>query len=239
MGYRERILQDAPSSYWPLCETSGAAVDIAGGVTTTTGGTAPTLGGAGMVPGGGADDRSWSFGGAGWLETPDNTLHSPHIGANGLMSLECIVTPTVALTAAEFIFAKGEGGGNYEYDLGINADGGLFWRVLDATGSAAIMSIGTAAGTLAVGRRTHLVLTYNRATPLITLYADGVLTQSSSAATGTSSNTVSRFTIGERADGGGTKFQGRISHVAIYPVQLTAAQVAGHYREALRQGVSY
>lgn len=235
MGYRERILQDGPTSLWMLDETSGTTFkDTVTGATSTVTGGGVTLNATALLPGeGGA--ALFSTGG-GYGQAPDSSVYSPHAGSSGVMTVEAIVKPT-AMVGFQ-IYASKYGAGTYEWYTAISPDGSTTLTTIQAAGTT-VKSVTSSVGLLAAGRRSHCVYTYNRATPLITIWVDGVQVASDGTSfNGVTSDTGSGLFFGTAGVlGDGDRYGGSMAAFAIYNRVLTSGEIVAHYREGLRGGV--
>lgn len=81
----------------------------------------------------------------------------------------------------------------------------------------------------------HIVITYNSSGNAVKVYVDGILVGSSTLSTLTTSIDANGVQIGGWVPGG-TTTRGRIAHVAVYSVVLSAAQVADHYARGVQAG---
>lgn len=222
LSYRQVVLRDKPSGYWPLIESSGTtAVDLVagrngtytGGYSLAAGTLASSLGS--VVTLDGTDD---------YIEIADDTLWSTP-GFTGRLAVEAWIKPTAVNRAAQFIAAK-----HQEWQLRIESDGTILWDV-NYNGIKSVMSC-TSPSALTAGTIYHVVATYNRVTPKAELFINGVSVASDSNIDYSydPADTSNLLRIGARSDNGGNEFIGSIGHVAIYPRPLTATEVALHYR---------
>lgn len=219
LSYRQVVLRDKPSGYWPLIESSGTtAVDLVagrngtytGGYSLAAGTLASSLGS--VVTLDGTDD---------YIEIADDTLWSTP-GFTGRLAVEAWIKPTAVNRAAQFIAAK-----HQEWQLRIESDGTILWDV-NNNGVSTIGNCSSSA--LTADLVYHVVANYDRLTLTVQLYVNGVLASSDTSFAVETTNTANTVRIGARSDNGGNEFIGSIGHVAIYPRPLTATEVALHYR---------
>jgi hypothetical protein len=142
--------------------------------------------------------------------------------------LEAWVRPTLLDSTARRIFSK------ESTDTGGATQGYLLYVTNSAFGfqrrrSGVTDDIKSTGVTPQVGRTYHLVATYDGSA--MRLYVDGVLV-SSRASTQNLTNNTGAFTIGAYSGGTSNFFDGNIDEAAVYPMELSAAQVAAHYAAA-------
>ena len=236
----QQIMQDAPSGYWPMDETSGSTVyDRAGNGRngTITGGVTPSVGGPSGL-------RALAFDGTAnaYVTIADNAVWSSHAGASGLWSYEVWLYRSSTGARKSFLSKGVAGGGNdYEILFEVTATDTFDHPVLTTAG-ANVMSV-LATGSSSLNTWQHVAATYDRAAQLLIVYVDGNEVGRDTTASGTSSDTAGALYFGTRNDGplGSATYawNGRMSNVAVYGTALSAARIKSHYRAGLRHGVSY
>lgn len=219
------ILADSPIGYWKLQDALGSSTfaslgSVSPGAMTIGG--SPTL----QETVNGVVSTRFNPGNGDSGSISSSVSWSPHQGASGAMSVEAWVYPR-AFSASEMIFAKGSNT-QWEHELSLDATGLLTAGVLDKPTGASVMTV-TAAAAIPLNTWTHVAYTYNRATPAMILYIDGVVSASSAAAAGASANGTASTTIGQRAGlAGSTRFSGNLAYIALFSTELSAARIAAH-----------
>lgn len=221
VSYASIVLADGAVGYWPLTDTTGTTAEdgttnnrdgtYTGGYTLADG---PLVGSLGNVVAlDGTDD---------YISIADADAWSSSAGGSGQITVEAWIRPSAVNRAATMIVAK-----HQEWQLRIESDGKVLWDV-NSVGVQEVMAA-TSSGALTANTVYHVVGTYNRATPRLDLWIDGVSVASdTSVQAASSSNTTNALRIGGRSDNAGNEFLGRIGHVAIYPTALTSTQIAAH-----------
>jgi hypothetical protein len=74
----------------------------------------------------------------------------------------------------------------------------------------------------------HFAYTYDRDAAVAKIYIDGVEVGSDTTMSGVSAYTANVWRLGGRGDDSGDRWSGRMSHAAIYPTALSAAEVKRH-----------
>lgn len=211
-SYPGLILSDGPVAYWRLGELSGtSAVDlvaaqngvIAGGV---------TLGQAGAIADG---TTAMLFNGTTGKVTVANAAALQLVGD---LTIEFWIN--APLTPRKTVVSKNAA---KEFHL-----------VLETTGAINVYQDGTSAisagGAFVANVWQHIVVTRTAATKTVRFYVNGVAkgsnTYSGTPVSGTDAVSISSF--------GGNEFvNGLLDEVALYPVALTASQVAAHYTKGI------
>jgi hypothetical protein len=243
LSYQQTVLNDSPSFLWPLNETSGTTASDAspnGFNGTYEAGT--TQGAAGPFTGSDAT----SFNGTSGLVTSQNQVAGPQE-----FSIEGWFQSTTDDGGKLIGFGNGQTGmsSNYDRHIYMMNDGQLVFGVYN-NGTETIET----PDVYNDGQWHYVVATYNAnvtSGPNMAFYVDGQL-----IGTGTSSSAQSYSGYwrvgGDNLNGwnldpwgsnsqGSTQpasyyFNGTIADVAVYPVALTAAQVAAHYAAGMYQG---
>jgi len=211
--YSQTIRDDHPVSYWRLDETSGT---VAGDETVANPGAfvgATALGAPGLIP---SDPASTAVG-------FDGATAEVRIGQSGSLNLgsaialEAWIQPSRLPAAGEIrtILAKT---GSYALEL----DGGSPAFSVSVLGAR--FALAAPAGTIAVGRRSYVVGTYDGAT--MRLWVDGAEV-ASRALSGAVDQTLAGARIGSW-DGHQRFFAGVIDEAALYAKALSAEQIAAH-----------
>jgi hypothetical protein len=211
--YSETIRDDQPVSYWRLDETSGT---VAGDETVANPGTfvgATTLGAPGLIP---SDPASTAVG-------FDGASGQVRIGQSGSLNLGSAITLEAwiqpsSLPAAGSVRTILGKTGSYALELD-GASPAFSVYVLGAR-----CSLAAPAGTVAAGRRSYVVGTYDGAT--MRLWVDGAEV-ASHALSGAADQTLAGARIGSW-DGRQRFFAGVIDEAALYANPLSAAQIAAH-----------
>jgi hypothetical protein len=222
--------QHNPTALWTMTETSGSTVyDTSGfgrnasfqrtgmsGQTQWRDQVAPSF------PG----NQTNGYG----ARTGDSTLSS-HAGASGTWSMDVMLYDAgtsgnrVILSCSTFPL------GGYEFFIYRTSAGLLSTNLSTSNG---VTPIFTAITTTKPADNTwyHFGVTYNRATPRVDMYVNGTSVANATSMTGTSSFTSTPWFIGARGDSTGDRWSGRMSHMAIYPTELTSTQMLYHARAA-------
>jgi hyaluronoglucosaminidase len=214
--YARTIFADGPTAYWRLDEPAGTtALDASGsGVDGTYNGSVQL-----SQPGSPASlpDESVHLNG-GYVSVPDN--HA--LDLTGPFTLEAWVRPDhVAADPGDGIIEKYDSPAKNGYILRLAAGNRVQGWVLGANG----YSYATGATALAPNTWHHLAVVYDGTS--LTLYADGHLDGQTSASVAPTAGTGS-LKLGARGDDAGQRLTGSLDEVAIYPVALTAEQIARH-----------
>jgi hypothetical protein len=226
-GYRDAVAADIAC---PSCNFAGSWWGF-GDPTSVSGFTSSSCGGD---PNGGVAN-----GRAGLLplgSTFSYELHNSTIGCGDVwdrptqshFALEAWVRPTLLDATARRIFSK------ENVDPGGAAQGYLLYATSNAFGfqrrrSGVIDDIKSTGVKPQVGRTYYLVATYDGST--MRLYVDGTLVSSRASALQLTDN-PGAFTIGAYSGGVSNFFDGYIDEAAMYPTELSAAQVAAHHAAA-------
>lgn len=218
------ILADTPIGYWKLHDAFGATTFVSAGSISPGG---MTVNGTPTLQETVAGEVSTRFNGTNdFGSLSDAGGWSPHQGASGTMSAEAWVYPR-AFAARMEIITKGGNASQFEWEMYLDATGHLVGNVLTLAGADVMVVTGATA--LPLNTWSHVAFTYNRATPLIAVYVNGVLDGSSGSASGTSGDGTAQTQIAKRSfPTGTTLFAGNLAHVAVFSTALSAARVAAH-----------
>lgn len=203
VSYADLVIADGAAAYWKLNETSGSvAVDTIGTQNGTYVGGISSV--AGLVDGDTAVDLSSGR----YVNLGDNDAYS--MATTQELTFEAWINITT-LGSYNRIARKAA---NREMDLYINAgklksDVGFLTAGLD---------------TVSAGTWYHVAFTYKRYATVNT-YLNGVLQQSNSSSS-PPANGTDDFLLGNPTT---YPLNGLMQHVAIYPTQLTGAQILDHY----------
>ena len=210
-GYAQVVLADGPAAYWRLGETGGAsAADSAGtNAGTVVGGVA--LGQAGALVDGNA---AMLFNGAtGYVQV----ANSAAVQLAGDLTIELWVKSSLA--TRQTLISK-----SYlqEFELTLETSGRL--NLYQGTG-ATYQGVPSPVGVVVANTWQHVVVT--RTANTIRFYVNGVA-KGSGTLTLTPTVGTSAVAIG-RTTGGTQYVNGDLDEVALYPIALSAAQIAAHY----------
>ena len=224
--YASAINADGPNAYWRLGETSGTVmVDSTAGANNGAYVGGVTLNAPGAIAGDGNGavllDGSSGFGRA---------ANSPSLSLTGAVSLEAWVKFNATGPYAQIVVNKGDGasatGSAYEIAW-IPGTGLGFQTFIGGTRYDADQNF-----TPVIGQWYDLVGTRSSGGAL-SFYINGKLVASGNDS-GAALNAVTAG-VGVGASGDGTghlRFNGTLDEVAVYPVALTASQVAAHWQAA-------
>lgn len=206
MGYREQVIADGATAYWRLEELSGSSAATEVGANTGT-----ISGGVTLNQGGVAGGKAMAFNGS----TGKIAVGTLALGP-AAYSVEAWIK--VIGTAQIPFFSNRESGAGTTAVFGVDSVSG---RVFVYIGS---FIYGTTS--LWDGRWHHAVVTHDGSTTRI--YVDGVLESQTASAIPNGTGIAS---IG--CDVNVVFWNGSIDEVAVYPIALTAAQIANHYQLGL------
>jgi hypothetical protein len=212
-GYSFAVLADGPAAYWRLGESVGTRAGDSAGTNPGT-----IVGGVALAqPGPLADGNStMRFNGTtGFVWVPN----SAELRQAGDLTLEMWVN--VPLTTRQTLITKGY---TSEFELTLETTGRL--NLYQGNGTT-YQNVLSAPGSVAANTWQHLVVTRAAATKTITFYVNGVA-KGSGVYTLTPTLSTTGVSIGRNGSGSQTVI-GWLDEVAIYPVALTAAQIATHY----------
>jgi concanavalin A-like lectin/glucanase superfamily protein len=241
-SYQQTVLNDDPSFLWPLNETSGSTANDAsphGFNATYEAGT--TQGATGPFSG----QPATSFDGNTGLVSSQSAVTGPQT-----FSIEGWFNTTTDDGGKLIGFGNAQTGSSANYDRHIYMmnDGQLVFGIWNSQ----TVTIETP-NAYNDGSWHYVVATYNSSSGTLTFYVDGQLigTNTTSSAQGY----IGYWRIGGDNLGGGWNldpwgsnsqgttqphsyyFNGTMADVAVYPVALSASQVAAHYAAALQQGI--
>lgn len=164
-----------------------------------------------------------------WYARSDNPGLSVHAGASGVMSIELLTAMSSYGASGAWWVGKWTSG-TAEFAVGFDSTGAAFALFMTSGGST-VMTV-TYSRVLRLSRIYHIAVEYDRALPRLSLFVDG-LGESSTSASGTTSDTTQPLHIGRRSDAT-RELDGRISHLAIYPRRLGTGVWREHAALALR-----
>jgi hypothetical protein len=214
MGYTDVVLADGPVAFWPMQETSGTLVDVAGTFDAVPAGS----GGAYAQSGPCTSVKSVEFAGANYFEVADDAALSP-------TSMTVEAWFKVSGSTVEFALSKrpDDTTGNFEYHL-LWVYGDLSFQMGDGSGN--FLSLIAPAPDLDVWY--HVVGTYDDGTGDGNLYIDGALVDTATSVGTPVGNTAGDLLIGDSL--GYDPAEGFLTMTAIYDYALTAGQVLTHYQ---------
>jgi hypothetical protein len=216
-NYRNALVPDSPSGYWPLNDTTGTtlAASIGGATNNGYADTAVARGGAAPT-GTGLDFRTANNAGA----------VVPRVVQNDF-SLECWFNTTSGIGGPFWYVAapliQGDASGDVaDYGMALTIDGRVVFGAV--TRDTVVYSAATG---LNDGQWHHAVVTRVSSTGAVKIYIDGVSSGSGTLATGTL-NAASVLGLGYNP-GDGRTFEGTLDEVAVYPSVLSPAKILYHY----------
>lgn len=224
-AYSALVLEDNPSAYWRLNETTGTAVkDYAGGL---DGIYSPTVIPGEEGPPGIHPDTAVKF--PGNADPVGNAVipFSPTINPAGPFSIECWVKPSQSGQNSLAVLAsqnRDTGRAGYAIYQGLN---GSFWEVHFGTGETVMFLQGGPEP--AAGRWDHIVATWD-GNNLARMYVNGTLV-STVEASPLRPNLSVPLEIGSRFHGG-VPYNGTVDEVAIYNHELSVEQIRKHWSVA-------
>jgi hypothetical protein len=247
MGYVDAVLADGAVGFWALDDLTGTIAK--GGV----GGLDGTYSGAYTLAqprlnADGAGKAAVLSGGV--VTIANNAVFSSETTA---ITLEAIIKPST-LSGSNSIqyWAMSKGASsNYEWAFGPRGDGTVCCFIWPLTGASNYWYYQTPAGLVTTSAAAHIAVAWTNGSGNNSIgygtgaiYVNGVAQTLSVGPVATFASTApaagtAAVLIGGRADSAATNLQGTIQDCAIYPTALTAAQIARHYQESLRGGVSY
>lgn len=229
--YTSTVLADGPNLYYRLGDPSGTiSPDSSGHGNTGAYAGGYTLSQAGALLND-ADGSTLLDGVSGRVRAPN----SSSLTITGAITVEVWVRWSTAPTAAQDIVNKGDGatatGTSYAlaYVPGCAGCGLGFYTFIGNTFVCACQS-----GALAAGQWFHLVGTRSAAGQL-SFYVNGALVATANDGGGLLNTVPSGLGVGASGSGSGSSLyptSGSLDEAAVYPVALTAAQVAAHYHAA-------
>lgn len=168
-----------------------------------------------------------------YYQRSDNSGLSVHAGASGVMSIEFVtrLSGTDYGVSGGFWVSKWNTTGPVaEFIIGYNSSGNPL-ALFGTSAGATVMTL-TYSRVLQLSRGYHIAVEYDRALPRLSMFVNGV-EESTTTASGTTSDTVTVLTIGRRMDGT-RHVDGRMSHMAVYPRRLGRGVWLEHAALALR-----
>ncbi|WP_370130910.1 LamG-like jellyroll fold domain-containing protein [Streptacidiphilus sp. EB103A] len=207
-----------PSAWYPLNQTSGTAVTDASGNGYTA--TADS----GVTWSGGAAAFAGSTTGTGGLIS----ANAPVLTTNSSYTVSAWVDPADLSTYRTFVGQAGANAGAFYLQYNKAAGGWTFVTTSADSTTGTQTSAHTTSAT--ANTWTHLVGVYNSSTGAMSLYVNGALAASATAAT--TWNASGPLTVGGVKTTGGTisnVVNGQVSDVQAYPRALSAAEVATLY----------
>lgn len=150
-------------------------------------------------------------------------------GSTGACTFEVVCQPTDVVTSFQMLATVFS-----EWQVWIADDGSIYADV--GTDGSPVMSATSAASTAVAGVPQHILVTYDRATPLIEIWRNGVSVASSTSTSGSFSSSGYNLYLGRRADFGGSPFSGALGWFALYDHALSPARIAEHAAAAAAGG---
>ncbi|THG30798.1 LamG-like jellyroll fold domain-containing protein [Naasia lichenicola] len=220
-SYATTILNDSPTSYWRLGESTTTVADLAGtnnAVATST----VTRSQAGALANDTDTAARFSGSSSSYVSTQTAVLPPNTVSVEAWFK-------TTASTRGKIVgfgnVASGSSTNNYDRDITIDSSGRLSFGVRSGT---ATVSVSSSASGYNNGAWHHAVATVGSAG--IKLYVDGVQVASRTDATAAWWTYPGYWRIGgDTASAGSSYFNGTVDDVAVYSSALTAAQVSSHY----------
>src|ERR1022692_964746 len=215
-GYAATVMNDDPSAYWRLDESSGTnMIDYAGELDGSYTGTF-TLGAAGIT-----SDPAVSFGGGN-----GRVSYSSILNPGGPFTVEFWANPTAAATYVPVSSQLRSGSSRFGFIV-YQFNGGSGWTV--QMGNAAGVQVQIIGATPIIpGNWYHAAITYDGGSNLV-LYSFGYVDGTASNAGNGNyiPNPSAPFDIGVRNDGA-LPYLGRLDEVAFYNYALSQAQLQNH-----------
>lgn len=223
--YPVAVLNDIPDAYWRLDETSGTTAQ--NHVNSANDGTyvsTPTLNQTSLLPSGTGKSITWPSG--------------SYMNAGTILPYERNVPFSIELWVKRtgdgvYLVSRGLPSGNFNgYQVYIEAGGNISFSLISTVGSRLYVTSTTA---LTAGQTYHFVATYDGSSKAygVDLYLDGnpeSFTISTDTLT-TDITSSSQFNLHAKGDVAGTSVV-QLDEVSLYPIKLTADQVAFHYQAA-------
>ena len=215
-----------PTALWPLTETSGTAAADATGHGHT--GAYQRSAMVGVFNWGSYAAPYFTGTTSDWISVPASTALSSHAGSNGTWSMDCMVLDDGTF-GFQNILTVSDFPGGYELSVRRDSTGLLFVEASQAVGSGFAPFVAQIFGPVgAFSRWYHLGVTYDRAAQQMTLFVDGCPAGSVTSMSHTTSFTNKVWRIGGRGDTSAQRWNGSISHLAIYPTALSPGQIQAH-----------
>ena len=220
-SYRDVVLADNPTGFWPLDETSGTtANDLSGNDLDGTYQRSEMVGGRTWMDFASPDHTGTT---SDWVSVPADAVLSGHAGASGAWSFDgWFYDDGVSGTRMMLSVSSPT---TYEVFVYRSSGGSI---IVDVTQSNGTSITSTSVTAPASGQWYHFAYTYDRAAAVAVVYLDGVEVGSDTTMSGESSYTGLIWRIGGRGDDSGDRWDGSISHLAIYDTALSAGRVAAH-----------
>ncbi len=221
-------LADNPTALWKLDETSGTtAVDATG---NGHGGTYQRPAMVGATSWGGTPSPSFTHTSTDWISVPASSALSSHAGPTGLWSMDCMFLDG-GVADYQMILTVSDFPNGYEMWVERNPSGYLAAGACSKEGSGYVPNVAdvTLGNTVSTSTWHHLAITWSRSVPRLNIYVDGCLAaQSLTSTANTSSFTNKIWRIGGRGDTTANRWSGSLSHMAIYPSELSPERVREH-----------
>jgi PKD repeat protein len=218
-SYAAAITADGPVSYWRLGEASGSVA--ADQLSANPGAYKPgtTLGSPGALP---ADaDTAVAFNGSsGYVSVANATTLNP----TDNFTVEAWAKPAALAGTTQAVLHKGGSTGNSVWQYRIGLTSGNKWRGTVYVGATAFTV--TDPGTPSTANWTHLAMTASQGRLVLYVNGNSAATASFTGAVNTSTGILA---MGRTGAASSDYFRGSIDEVAVYPVPLSATQVANHY----------
>jgi hypothetical protein len=211
--YQSIVLADSPVAFWPMQDTSGDLVDIAGTFDASPAGSGHSY----EQTGPSATVKAVTLDGSNSFTVADDDVFSPDS-----FTLETWLYFSSSGIRWAMSKRPNSSSGSYEYHLLWVSD---VWALEMGTGSASFLEV-IASDANPYDRWRHVVGTYDDATGTGNLYIDGVLGGTDTSSGSRVGNTAATLQIGAQLS---TSFTGSMSMTAFYDYALTGAQVATHH----------
>ncbi|WP_051366930.1 LamG-like jellyroll fold domain-containing protein [Hamadaea tsunoensis] len=228
--YRASVLGARPTAYYRLGEAAGVGQAASEVKYPTAAYANVNLGATGRF----ADEKAATFNGT----TSSLGIPSAALPANGPLSAQMwfnTTHPTGIMLATQSVAMGGGTSGSFEPMLWVGSDGKLYGGIWTAAGMAV-----AASGVTVTDGKWHQVTLTGAGTNQV-LYLDGKQVATKTATGGIATGALSYVYAGTGHSGAGwtalpnnadAYFNGTLGEVALYPSQLTAAQVAAQYDAA-------
>lgn len=152
----------------------------------------------------------------------DHADFSPHAGASGQMTVFAWVKNNADTGDRQWIVTKGTGS-NYEFAIYLGSSETFSCNIWNLGGDDRMNASGTTV--FSIGDWHAVACTYNRETPRMDVFVDGVSEANDTTSAGDSADGTSDLLIGARGDSANFFLNGTVSEVAMWDVALTDAEI--------------